>query len=227
MLRRYITQPQFGFIDTLTTLLPEGKLYLVGGVVRDALLGRPCSDVDFVIRNVPLEMLIDTLRTIGIVNIVGKHFGVIKFTPLHFYNENKTTYDIALPRAEHAQGTGGYRDVTTQSDPFMSIAEDLSRRDYTVNAMAYDVRGNVLIDEHAGLDDLKKRMIRAVGDPASRFEEDYSRMLRGLRFAVQLNFSLEKISQETIAAMIHHINEEDRDGVRKVPYGTMAKVLMK
>ncbi|MBI3963651.1 MAG: CCA tRNA nucleotidyltransferase [Candidatus Kerfeldbacteria bacterium] len=175
--------------------LPSADWYLVGGPVRDLLRsprseagGASVNDVDIVVTKTPLAVLERTLRKHGKVNLVGKRFGVLKFTP-----RGKTeAIDIALPRTDHYdRATGKYRDVRTQSDPRLSIEEDLSRRDFTVNAMAVNLRTGELVDPFRGQADLTARRIRAVGDPSKRFREDESRVLRALRFATLLRGTIE------------------------------------
>ncbi len=216
---------ELDFVRALKQALPELELYVVGGVVRDAILGRPCKDIDFVARNVPIEALQEALRNLGVVNLVGKHFGVLKFTPTDS-KEGTLPFDIALPRTEHCGGTGGYRDVAVQSDHTMPLIEDLSRRDFTVNTMAWDVFAENLIDEFDGMTDIKEKTIRAIGEPKDRFQDDYSRMLRALRFSVQLQFELSKNTLVAIKKMLPHINDEG-NGIRVVPQETIAKEIMK
>lgn len=179
----------------------QAEVYLVGGAVRDLLLKRRRGDLDFVVRGVPLTMLQQLLGKHGEVNLVGKTFGVLKFTP----RGSKQELDIALPRTEHAFGTGGTRDVEVQSDATLPLERDLERRDFTVNAMAVDLATGALIDPHGGLNDLAGEQLRAVGDPAERFTEDNSRMLRGLRFAIELGFTIEPKTWRTLKTLVLHL----------------------
>lgn len=160
-------------------------VFVVGGSVRDALLGQPVKDLDLVVTRLPLDKLESQLRTLGPVDLVGKRFAVLKLVL------NDAVVDVALPRTDASFGTGKYRDVEVRADPNLPIERDLERRDFTMNAMAWDVRKKRLIDPHGGQTDLKQKTIRCVGHPAQRFQEDATRMLRAVRFAVQLGFSLE------------------------------------
>lgn len=189
------TSTTWPWITALQNKFPTAKVYLVGGAVRDIILDRPTTDYDFVVTNVPANQLEKFLATGGEVNLVGKSFGVFKFKPTTNPDE---TLDIALPRTEQAGMSGGYRDFTVQSDPELSIEADLERRDFTINAMAWDMIDQKLIDPFAGQSDLEKKIIRAIGDPVIRFQEDYTRMLRAIRFACQLDFTIEKITFATI-----------------------------
>jgi poly(A) polymerase len=207
----------------LTHEFPKSQIYLVGGFVRDVLLGRATTDIDIVVRGVPAKKLQTFLAHHGNVNLVGRNFGVFKFIPK---GEKVSTIDIALPRTEHAFGTGGYRDVNVQSNWRLPIKEDLSRRDFTINALAYDLQTHTLIDSFGGAKDLKQKKIRAVGDPKVRFREDYSRMLRALRFSCQLNFAIEPKTWRALTLLMPRINGK-RSGERVIPYEVIAKELLK
>ncbi len=213
-----------GFIDVISKTHPEAEIYLVGGCVRDAILSRVTNDLDFVIRGVPLEKLQKTLANVGVVNLVGKTFGVLKFTP-HDAQEH-LYFDIALPRTEHAGLSGAYKDVNTQSDHTLPLEDDLSRRDFTINAIAYDIQNKKIIDPYNGANDCHNKIIRAVGNPEIRFQEDYLRMLRGLRFSVQLGFTFEETTKSVIAEKISCINDA-HNGERLVPYETIAREFLK
>lgn len=195
-------QPEFSFIKKFSKQHPEAKIYLVGGAVRDILLERPTKDYDFVIAGAPAETMEKFFSSLGEVNLVGKSFGVFKFIPegFHVGDDNFEAIDIALPRTEVAGMSGGYKDFEVQSDPDLPIESDLSRRDFTINALAWDVTAEKIIDEFGGLQDLMAKTLRAIGDPAQRFQEDYTRMLRGIRFVCQLDFVLEPATRKIIKA---------------------------
>ncbi len=189
-------EDSLGFIKVLLHERPELELYLVGGMVRDILLNAPNSkDFDFVARNVEIKDLIVTLNTLGWCDLTGRDFGVIKFKP----KDSTGFIDIALPRSEKAQMTGGYRDFSLQVDKKLPLEKDLARRDLTINALAWDIKHNQLIDPFKGQEDLSNKIIRAVGAPEKRFAEDFSRILRALRFACQFNF---KFDSKTWAALV-------------------------
>ncbi len=176
--------------------LPTAQVYLVGGAVRDLLLGRPTKDYDLVVRGVSIPKLEHWLANHGQVNLVGKTFGVYKWQPAGWADE---AIDVALPRREHTSiGSGQYRDFTIQSNPNLPIEQDLLRRDFTINALALNLKNGRLIDPTKGQADLKKKIIKTVGRAETRFNEDLSRALRGLRQACQLNFS---INPTTLAAI--------------------------
>ncbi|MBI5732235.1 MAG: CCA tRNA nucleotidyltransferase [Candidatus Magasanikbacteria bacterium] len=219
----------FNFAGRLTKKYKEARIFLVGGIVRDWLLKRDCQDFDLVISGVPAKKLRDFLKKEGRVNLVGARFGVFKFIP----KNSRLTIDIALPRTEHAFGTGGYRDVETQSDWRLPIEKDLARRDFTINALALELKiknKNLtienLIDPFGGLKDLKRKLIRAVGQPKERLQEDYSRLLRALRFAAQLNFMIEKKTWNVLRKKMPQINKMAGE-TRLAPYEVIAKEFIK
>ncbi len=248
---------RFSFIKKLFSEFPQSEVYLVGGAVRDLMLGRSTKDYDFVVRNVPINKLQKFLAIHGKVNLVGKKFGVLKFTTamgravpfrleLPSSNRRKETplpvsesIDIALPRTEFSVGhTGHYRDFHIQSDPYLPIEEDLSRRDFTINALAWDMKKNICIDPFGGQADMRKKIVRAVGDPKKRFQEDYSRVLRAVRFACTLTFHIEEETHAAIPRFVKKLNDEmvlptmagkkfDRNMLRVVPYEVIAKEMVK
>lgn len=192
-----LTRPEFGFVGDILRQHETSQVYLVGGAVRDIILGRETKDYDFVVAGIPASDLEKFLSERGEVNLVGKSFGVFKFVPADYDGE---AIDIALPRTEHAGMSGGYRDVDVQSDPHLPIEDDLGRRDFTINALAWDLRAQRLVDAYDGLADLADQTIRAIGDPVVRFQEDYTRMLRAPRFAAQLGFTIDPATAAVIQA---------------------------
>ncbi len=184
----------------------------------------------------------------GQVNLVGQLFGVFKFIPKD--GDRHNPFDIALPRKDFSFKTGGYRDVEIQTNPGLAIEKDLSRRDFTINAMALKWDGGdrqgknkwQLIDPYQGLKDLKQKIIRAVGKPEDRFKEDYSRMLRAIRLSCQLNFKIEKDTWQALKKQMKFINKIDRKAEavssgrtvestviekRVIPYEVIAKEFIK
>lgn len=200
------------------------ELYVVGGAVRDALLGRPGRrDLDLVARGVPLGALIKLLKQYGRVDEVGRVFGVIKFLPRGSKND---AIDIALPRTEFSFGTGGYKDVETKSRHNLSLEADLGRRDFTVNAMAWNLGAEKLVDPFGGERDLSKQILRAVGEPEQRFKEDYTRILRLLRFAIELDFEIQPATWRAAKNLAPRLNDR-RGRVWVVPRELIAKELLK
>lgn len=203
-------------------VLPGSRWYVVGGAVRDAMLGREITDADVLVAGVAPAELTAFLESRGTVDFVGRTFGVFKFVP----DEGGDAIDIALPRREQPSGTGGYRDVAASSDPAMPIEEDLARRDFTINAMAWEAVDETIVDPFGGREDLGRKTLRAVGDPDARFAEDYTRMLRALRFASQLGFAIEHVTWTALKRLMPHLNDR-RGEERLVPYELIARELLK
>lgn len=160
------------------------EAYFVGGSVRDALLNKPIHDVDIATSAYPEEIKQIFPRTIDV--------GIDHGTVLVLSGDEQ--YEITTFRTEST-----YQDFRRPDNVTFvrSLKEDLKRRDFTINALAMDVTGEI-IDLFDGMEDLKQQIIRAVGNPKERFHEDALRMMRGLRFASQLDFTIEI---ETLAAI--------------------------
>lgn len=154
-----------------------GKIYEVGGCVRDRLFGRPSKDTDYLVTGLPMEDLVSLLENHGGVNLVGKSFGVIKF------KMNGVEYDIALPRKEESTGTG-HRDFAVNYSHEISLEDDLFRRDFRLNAIARNPWNGQIIDPFGGVSDIRRRRLRIVSHRA--FVEDPLRMLRAVQFVARL-----------------------------------------
>lgn len=178
------------------------RAYLVGGAVRDSLIGRSVSDYDVATDARPEEVVGLFRRVIptgikhGTVTVLwkGREIEVTTFRTESDYSDGRHP-----DRVEYAA----------------SIEEDLSRRDFTINAMAYDLEGKSLLDPHGGQGDLASRLIRAVGDPAERFHEDGLRPLRAVRFAAQLGFAIEAGTLAAIAPAIGRFRLVSAERVRE------------
>ncbi|MGH8004504.1 MAG: CCA tRNA nucleotidyltransferase, partial [Limisphaerales bacterium] len=134
----------------------------------------------------------------GYVDLVGRFFGVIKFTD----KETGVTFDISLPRKEKSTGVG-HKDFEVDFDPLLPVETDLGRRDFTINAMALEVAAQKLIDPFSGVADLKAKLIRQVFPQA--FEEDPLRMLRAVQFASRFNFEIESKTWEHLCTSVKSI----------------------
>ena len=198
----------FAFLWQLQKKYPKAEVYLVGGAVRDALLGvAEIKDYDFVVRNVKAKELQKFLARLGKVNLVGKNFGVLKFAPKSVSTGKLEAFDIALPRTERAiKKSGAHRDFKIYSSPTLSIEKDLQRRDFTINAMAFDLQKKELIDLFNGVKDLQKKVIRTVGKADERFKEDLARVLRALRFSCQLGFKIEAKTWLSVKKLVKHVS---------------------
>ncbi len=160
-------------------------VYAVGGFVRDIIRGDPSEDVDILITHHDVEDIIKKLRPRGNVDIVGKSFGVIKFT-----TQGKT-YDIALPRKDKPKRTKlrKHKDFIISSDPTLPLEMDLQRRDFRCNSIAVRLCDGKMFDPFHGKKDITDRIIRLTNPQA--FPEDPLRVLRAARFASVLGFSMD------------------------------------
>jgi poly(A) polymerase len=172
------------------------KAYLVGGSVRDLMLGRRPKDYDVGTDARPNEVR----RLFGNSRIIGRRFRLV-----HVYFHDGETVEVSTFRrgAEAAVAPEGedaaQRDLLITTDNLWgSPREDAFRRDFTINALFYDIADFGVIDYTGGIPDLQKRLVRAIGDPDVRFREDPVRMLRACEFAGRLGFGIEAATQEAI-----------------------------
>ncbi|MFI5400913.1 MAG: CCA tRNA nucleotidyltransferase [SAR324 cluster bacterium] len=164
-----------------------GRTVLVGGWVRDCLLGIPHSkDFDLEVFGMEPERLKGVLTRFGPVHTVGRHFGVLKLTT------RDGEYDVSVPRRESKTGKG-HRGFWVTPDPAMTFEQAAGRRDFTINAMGYSLVDSAFLDPFRGYEDLRAGLLRHVG-PA--FGEDPLRVLRAMQFAGRFRLS---IVPETIA----------------------------
>jgi len=165
-----------------------GDIYAVGGFVRDSLRRIASDEVDLLIQGHPLEEIIEKLKPHGKVDLVGRSFGVIKFTV------DGRTYDIALPRKEEPKEKDrihqrGHKDFIIKADPFLPLEKDLERRDFRCNSLAQRLSDGTVIDPFNGREDIKKRIIRITN--TRTFSDDPLRVLRAARFASILEFAID------------------------------------
>lgn len=159
-----------------------GRPRLVGGGVRDCLLGLPAKDFDVEVGAINFEALHRVLAPFGATDVVGRSFGVIKVRG----RSSGAEYDFSLPRRESKTGAG-HRGFQVEPDPALSDAEAAARRDFTVNAIAYDPFTDEWIDPHGGVRDLEARILRHT---SAAFVEDPLRVLRAFQFAARFDFTL-------------------------------------
>lgn len=199
-----------GSLNIIKKLQENGyEAYLVGGSVRNALLDGKTTDFDITTSATPAVIMSLFPHTVP----TGIQHGTVTIIQDHI------PYEVTTYRAD-----GDYVDSRhpVSVEFVRELGEDLKRRDFTINAMAYDPFSGSLVDPFGGKDDLKIRMIRAVGNPLERLTEDALRIIRGIRFATQLNFNIES---ETLKAMsslsklLVHISSERI-------YAELSKILM-
>ncbi|MCT2537363.1 CCA tRNA nucleotidyltransferase [Aquibacillus koreensis] len=178
----------------LKTLEQNGhKAYIVGGAVRDQFLDREIGDIDITTSAIPNEVqsLFEKVIPVGI-----EHGTVV----VRYKNES---YEVTTFRVEGNYTDFRHPDHVTFVD---RIEDDLARRDFTINAMAMDIN-NHIIDPFDGQVDINSKVIRTVGNPDDRFQEDPLRMLRALRFSSQLGFSIETTTQASLMKNIHWVEQ--------------------
>jgi poly(A) polymerase len=192
-----IAQRRFA-IQVVERLRAAGYLaYWAGGCVRDALLGLPAKDYDVATSARPAEIrtLFGEQRTLAI----GAAFGVI--TVLGKKKDATAPIEVATFRQDAAYSDGRHPDAVIFSTP----EQDALRRDFTINGMFYDPLADGVLDFVGGQDDLRKKLIRAIGQPRERFAEDKLRLLRAIRFAVRYGFQIEGATRSAIEEMAGQI----------------------
>jgi poly(A) polymerase len=201
-------------ITIISTLRKQGyQAYLVGGCVRDILLGREPADYDVATDATPDEVM----RIFPDAYGVGAQFGVV-LVPLpaaavasNVSNPQSTTVEVATFRSDIGYSDGRHPDeVRFTKDP----REDVQRRDFTINGMMLDPISNEVLDFVGGQKDLTVKIIRCIGEPELRFGEDKLRMLRAVRFATRFGFEIETATFSAIRKLAPQIRQVSRERVR-------------
>jgi tRNA nucleotidyltransferase (CCA-adding enzyme) len=183
-------------------------VYAVGGFVRDWLRGIHSEDVDILITRRPLQDIVARIEPFGKVDLVGKSFGIVKFTI------KGKSYDVALPRKDRPKGEGarGHKDILVSADPHLPIKDDLERRDFRLNSIALRLADGKLVDPFDGATDIRAKLIRVTNPKA--FPEDPLRVLRAARFASVLGFAVDTSTYELAKNIdltrlsVERVNEE-------------------
>jgi len=183
-------------------------VYAVGGFVRDWLGGIHSEDVDILITRRPLQDIVARIEPFGKVDLVGKSFGIVKFTI------KGKSYDVALPRKDRPKGEGarGHKDILVSADPHLPIKDDLERRDFRLNSIALRLADGKLVDPFDGATDIRAKLIRVTNPKA--FPEDPLRVLRAARFASVLGFAVDTSTYELAKNIdltrlsVERVNEE-------------------
>ena len=197
-----------GALQIVQTLRDEGHVaYLAGGCVRDLIMGHEPKDFDIATDAAPEEVQELFERTVA----VGIEFGIVSVIV-----EGDGQYEVARFRTE-----GRYRDGRhPESVEFAEPEADAKRRDFTINGMFYEINcddsldASGIIDYVDGRRDIEARLVRAIGEPGERFEEDYLRMLRAVRFAARLGFEIETATFEAIQASAENIRHTSAERIR-------------
>ena len=186
-------------VSTLTAR--NHAAYLVGGCVRDLLLGLNPKDYDVATSATPAQVA----TLFPDAEFVGAHFGVI------IVHRQGQSVEVATFRSDQDYQDGRRpTSVTYETDP----AKDAIRRDFTINALFYDVQETRILDFTGGRADLDARLIRAIGDPRQRFAEDYLRMLRAIRFAARFRYEIETATLDAIRQLHAEIKGISAERIR-------------
>lgn len=177
------------------------EAFLVGGCVRDLLLGRQPKDWDIATAALPDQIEALFAHTLPI----GKAFGIIMVVP-----PEGAPVEVATYRADSPYADGRRPDSVT----FTNAREDALRRDFTINALLLDPATGQIQDFVGGRADLDARLIRAIGDPAQRFAEDHLRLLRAIRFSATLGFTIEPVTFAAIQQLAPHIRRISAERIR-------------
>ena len=200
------------------------QVFLVGGAVRDMLMGKKIHDWDLATDALPDEVMSIFRAKKGKVIPTGIKHGTV--TVLY----KNSSAEVTTFRTESEYSDSRRPDKVNYA---LKIEDDLSRRDFTMNAIALNLLKNEIVDPFCGAKDIKKKIIRCVGDANERFKEDGLRPLRAVRFASQLGFEIEKITQDAIpfalCASAKVSQERVRDEIEKIlssPVPSQAFLLM-
>lgn len=188
------------------------EAFLVGGCVRDLIMGNKPKDFDITTNATPEQIIAlfpktfyeNTYGTVGVVTC-GEDLGTI------CSDETLKIIEVTPYRLETTYSDNRHPDEVMWSKDLM---DDLKRRDFTCNAMAYNPITGELVDPYKGQDDIKDKVIRAVGAPDQRFNEDALRLMRAVRFVCQLDFDLDSVTRESIERNSHLLNTISRERVR-------------
>lgn len=188
------------FKSVLSALTLAGhEAWFVGGCVRDHLLGRESKDVDICTSATP-----DEIRAVfPDAEMVGAHFGVSLIKTM------EGTVEVATYRLDGAYSDGRHPDEVKFTK---DVLEDLQRRDFTVNALLMGIDGEV-VDHVGGVSDLRDGILRCVGFPAKRFTEDALRVMRAVRFACQLGFTIEPVTFDALTSSANLLRNVSRERI--------------
>ncbi len=190
------------FLDRLSRSASDAgyRMYLVGGSVRDAIMARPTHDIDLA-TDAPTTAIKSLLEASEVDSMytLGEKFGTIGAIV------GETTVEVSTFRSQEG--------VLPSGDALAALYADLAHRDFTINAMARDLRTGELYDPHEGKVDIQHHLVRAVGDPQERFEEDPLRLLRAIRMASELGFFIDRPTANAVRDLAHLLDGVARERV--------------
>lgn len=200
-MRNKLGRLETSILDRLVTHGYEAMV--VGGAVRDWLIARPFSDID-IATNAPYDKLAEIMEGLGKLKFAGKQFGVLLVGGV----------EVATYRSEVCKDNN-----VVELNRASNAVEDSRRRDFTVNAIYYDYAVDRIWDFHGGSFDVQNEIIKAVGNPHERFNEDYSRILRAMYLSATLDFGIESKTGNAIIELGHNI--------KQVPNALVGKIVRK
>jgi tRNA nucleotidyltransferase (CCA-adding enzyme) len=184
------------------------EIYLVGGCVRDLLLNKIPKDFDLCTNAAPEEVKEILKSSIWKIYDSGIKHGTVTVNDTYY----RQTYEITTYRVDGKYSDGRHPDKVIFT---ASLEEDLKRRDFTINSFAYDyLKKELIMLDESFLNDLEFGIIRAVGDPVKRYEEDALRMLRAIRFAAQLNFTIQRDTYSAIKKVASKLSVVSKERIR-------------
>lgn len=187
-----------------------GRALIVGGSVRDRLVGKDSKDIDIEVYGLDPDKLEGLLGDFGRVDAVGKSFGVLKVRLDEKWGAEIKDLDVSVPRRESKAGKG-HRGFMVKPDPTMTITEAAKRRDFTMNSMAMDPETGDVYDPFNGLKDIKDGVIRAT-DPKT-FVEDPLRVMRAAQFAARFDMDVDENTLEISRSMKDEFKELSKERV--------------
>lgn len=180
-----------------------GRALLVGGSVRDEVLGEASNDFDLEIYGLEPEAVENIISQHGKVDAVGKAFGILILS-----NDESAKIDISLPRTD-SKIAEGHKGFQTKADPQMSIWEAAKRRDFTFNALAKDPLTGEIFDPFGGIEDLRQRVLRVTD--RERFADDPLRVLRGAQFVARFGLRVDEQSREIMAERVPELKQLSKE----------------
>lgn len=206
MERRFNTPEEVSRITE--TLQSKGfQAYLVGGCVRDLVLGKKPRDWDVTTNAKP-----DEIQALFPKTFYENDYGTVGVVNEETSDETLRVVEVTPFRIEGKYSDGRRPDTVHWSD---KLEDDLKRRDFTINAIAYDPHKGQLIDPYDGQKDIRDKVIRTVGEPVERFSEDYLRILRAVRLATELGFTIDANTEKAIKDNAEKLGEVSRERVRE------------
>jgi len=184
------------------------ELYLVGGCVRDSLMGQTPKDLDYVM--ITDKSFEEVVKQISETPNCKVFQAKAEFLTIRCKIQDQIV-DLVMPRTEEGYSDHRRPDEVKGTD---SLFEDSKRRDFTINSMYMDKEGTIL-DYHKGVVDLKNKVIKCVGNPRERFQEDYLRILRAVRFSCRFGFKIDKSTQNHMIKLSERLTDVEQNRVRE------------